>query len=170
MPRRQAGAVEGELAMLAGAPRAAHPIGLVGGAQHPAELRGIAQLREHAAAGSCRARKERINARQRLGILGQQDNLGIRLIGGLQHGIAVGVQRIDMLLAKADLRIGRAQSRIRAFVVGARDAGHHAGILHRHDSALRGFAARNHKGNRRRSKRRRPARLRSKGRLGMLRT
>ena len=74
-----------------------------------------------------------------------------------------------MLLAKADLRIGRAQSRIRAFIVGARDAGNHAGILHRHDGALRGFAARNHKGHRRRSKRRRPARLRSKGRLGMLR-
>ena len=77
------------------------------------------------------------------------------MIGGLQHGIAVGVQRIEVLLAKADLRIGRAQSRIRAFVVGARDADHHAGILHRHDGALRGFAARHHQGHRRRSKRRR---------------
>ena len=74
-----------------------------------------------------------------------------------------------MLLSKADLRIGRAQRCVRAFVVGARDAGHHAGILHRHDGALRGFAACNHKGHRRRSKRRRPARLRNKGRLGMLR-
>ena len=62
MPSRQAGAVEGELAMLAGAPLAAHLVGLIGGAQHPAELRRIAQLREHAATGSCRACQERINA------------------------------------------------------------------------------------------------------------
>ena len=169
MPRRQAGAVEGELAMLAGAPRAAYLVGLVGGAQHPAELRRIAQLREHATASRRRAGQKRIHARQHLGILGQQDDLRIGFLGGLQHGIAVGIQRIKVLLAEADLRIGRAQSCVRAFVVGARNAGHHAGILHRHDGALHGFAARNHKGDRRGRNRCGFARLRAEGRLGVLR-
>ena len=95
MPSSQACAIEGELAMLAGAPYAANLIGLIGGAQHPAKLRGIAELRENATAGRCRAGKERIHARKHLGVLGQQDNLGIRFLSRLQHGIGVGIQRIS---------------------------------------------------------------------------
>ena len=155
--------------MLAGAPRAAYLVALVGGAQHPAELRRIAQLREHATAGRRRAGQERIHTRQHLGILGQQDDLRIGFLGGLQHGIAVGIQRIKVLLAKADLRVGRTEGGIGALVIGARDAGHHAGILHRHDGALRGFAARHHKGDRRGRNRRGFARLRAEGRLGVMR-
>ena len=145
----QACAIESELAVLAGTPRAANLVGFIGGAQHPAKLRGIAKLREHAATGRYRAGKERIHAREHLGILGQQNDLGTRFLGRFQHGVGVRVQRIVVLLAKTRLRIRSAQIRLAALVVGAGDARDHAGILHRHDGALRSLAASHHEGHRR---------------------
>ncbi len=148
MARGEARAVELQLAMLARAPCPEAGRVLVGGAQNPAEMRGVAQRREDADALGVGAGKERVDLRKRRGLLAEQDDRCLAGVRSLEHGVAVGEQGVAVLLAEAHLAVRELEIGLAAAILRVGGADGKSDVFGGEDGLLRQAPARHHQRHR----------------------